>query len=412
MVAVAGLAWLLWGSTSPSAEADHGSNPKGRGHFSVNSGDSAEAPAATKAGARPAKKKAETIVDAKEAAKFRRFFLPPLKFENASLEEAMGRIVEAYREAAVATGQTPLDLQIDLSQAARDRPITGTTPRATAGSVIRFVAALSSNGLGGTLPDFRLTALDRKPDRSGKIEVPPDLRSMLQQPLDGSSASDGGDPFAGSGVPQERASLHDILLAMGFDPTIDCQLTGSSLSYGNFSEADLARLQAMIEVANGGEFGPLQNKSSVRILDMADAAAQIWTDGATLDPEAMQQLMRQTAQIKGTDLMSLPEVTARPGETATIEFIKEVPDGEGGMTWTGHRVITNSVPYGLGNQIEMTYETRETADQIPIVVHQEVILPEHGSGVGVSQGPDGKKVIVLHDVDTIDATGRPLAGRE
>jgi hypothetical protein len=367
---------------------------------------------------------AEVASDA-EMEKFRRFFLPPIELKNASIGEAAAEIKRAYRETALATGEIPLDLDIDYSDAQTLKPLNCVTPRATAGTVIRFVAAMTGNRTDGALPNFQIKALCPDPVRSGKLEVPPDLPSILDAYQNGAiSATEaklpedpfaisseveklaGKDPFSTSG---SRPDLKSELLSLGFNEGVECRLSsGSVLSYKNFSEIEIEQLKTLIELGSGGELGPIQGKTTTKIVAMNPEKNLSIASGETLSDGDLQLVMREFAMTRGTDLLALPSVVSRNGEVARVEIAGESAEALQNQSWAGVRMASTSVPFGLGTQVEFACETSNGSDE-PVRIRERMTIPEGNSGVSVVQGKDGKTYVVMQGVTMIDATGRPIS---
>ena len=361
----------------------------------------------------------------KELEKFSRFFLPPIKLEQATIGEAVAAIVAAYRETAAATGETALDLSVELGSARTRRPITCTTPRAPAGSVIRYVAALAGNRSKGSLPNFRLEALSNKPDRSGRIEVPPGWESQLADFLAaGKKASEarlGEDPFAhqvqetgatgdpSSATPQSKVELRDLLVSLGFNPALVCDSSApNGVAYENMSEAELEWLGALVETSTRGGLGPVQIKTHTKVLMVPDSLADLLNSGDAFNDGQVQLMMRKFASTQGVDLMTLPAITARESQVSSVEIVNPAFTPEGDETWTGVRMVTTAVPYGLGSQVEFAFKTRGKIGAAETQVREQVTLPENGNGMAIAPMDGGQKLIVLQGNTLIDATGRPI----
>lgn len=394
------------GSTSNSSDAD---------------GDSL-----SKSGKSAARVTAPKPASDKEQEKFKRFFLPPIKLEGATIEEAVAAILAAYRETAAATGETAQDLRVDLASARTRKPITCTTPRAPAGTVLRYVAALAGNGTKGSLPNFRLEALSDQADRKGKMDVPPDWASrvtdFLTNGTKGTEAKLAEDPFAKpareeaaqddpfSGNSPPRPKLKDLLTAQGFNPNLICQQTGSSFTYENMSEAEQELLAALAETSGIGGLGPVQLKTTTMVLEAPESFSASLTSGAALTDAEVQLRLREFARNEGVDLMTLPAITARQGEVATVELGSSVstPDGTGEESWNGVRMVTTAVPYGLGSQVEFALKTRDL-EGAEAQARERITLGENGSGLAISPATNGKSIVVIQGNTMIDATGQPIA---
>ena len=143
-----------------TGEAGEGAANGRPGLLAYDSGASAEASARPTKTSRPRAEK-KPAPDA-EQEKFKRFFLPPIKLENATLDEAIAAVIAAYEEAARLTGETAQPLDIDRSAAAPRETVSALMPRAPADAVLRHVAALFGHRLKGSLPNFELMARLRR----------------------------------------------------------------------------------------------------------------------------------------------------------------------------------------------------------------------------------------------------------
>jgi hypothetical protein len=146
-------------------------------------------------------------------------------------------------------------------------------------------------------------------------------------------------------------------------------------------------------------------------------------DVSQLDGAAMTQLMRQLEQSKGVDMVVQPSITARPGEDAKIEIIREVifpprtPDEGYRTDNTGIVVDLRPSPYGFGHHVDLNFSEKVVAEgpeSDPIqIVERTAISDSSFSGDGnssmhVQTHPDGSRSVVLVTPTLIDATGQPL----
>ena len=389
--------------------------------------DDSTLPKPAKSGERPPAPKPATD---QELEKFSRFFLPPIKLKEATIEQAVAAITAAYRETAEATGEPALDLRVETNHARTRRPITCTTPRAPAGTVLRYVASIAGNRTKGSLPSFRLEALSDTPDRTGKLKLPPGWESWVADFLaaagKSSEAKLGKDPFENfksdqsakddpfSTTPAAKLNLQDLLASLDFNPAARCQsssspgLSDENLSYEDLSEAEVERLSALIETATRNGLGPIQIKSNTKVLVIPESLAEPFRSGTTLNDGEVQLSMRVFAQTKGVDLMTLPSITSRESQIGTVEITSSQLSPAGAATWQGVRMVTTSVPYGLGSQTEFAFEARNP-DGTHAQLREQITLPENSNGVAITPYTDGQSLILLQGNNMIDSTGNPFA---
>jgi hypothetical protein len=417
---------FILNDTRTEEAADAGSNMlrlSAAGAETENSGSSKPA----KSGDRPSAPRPATD---QELEKFSRFFLPPIKLKEATIEQAVAAIIAAYRETAGATGEPALDLRVETNHARTRRPITCTTPRAPAGTVLRYVASIAGNRTKGSLPSFRLEALSDMPDRKGKLKLPSGWESWVADFLASAGRSSeaklGEDPFENfknnqsakddpfSTIPAAKLNLQDLLASLDFNPAARCQsssspgLSDDNLSYEDMSEAEVERLSALVETATRNGLGPIQIKSNTKVLVIPEGLAESFRSGTTLDDGEVQLSMRVFAQTKGVDLMTLPSITSRESQIGTVEITSSQLSSAGADTWQGVRMVTTSVPYGLGSQTEFAFEARNP-DGTHAQVREQIILPENSSGVAIAPYTEGQRLILLQGNTMIDATGNPFA---
>lgn len=137
----------------------------------------------------------------------------------------------------------------------------------------------------------------------------------------------------GSGTPFEKGVLLSACCGLlGAALLISGVRIGSDLSTLSDSEEvsgvqdnpfggmAFAEDEPQLELSSGTKV--LQVKVSIKAVLTAGKIAE---NGSIRNDEEMQMLMRELAQTKGTMLMTLPNVTARAGERAAIEIIRENP---------------------------------------------------------------------------------------
>lgn len=379
-----------------------------------------------KSGERPTAPKPATD---QELEKFSRFFLPPIKLKEATIDQAVAAVISAYRETAEATGEPALDLRVETHHARTRKPITCTTPRAPAGAVLRYVAAIAGNRTKGRLPGFRLEALSDEPVRVGNLDLPFGWESGLaeflvttkaseaklgENPFEQFDTKDGtkNDPF--SATPKAAVNLQELLASLGFNPAAQFrnstspELSKDILRYENMSETEVEWLSTLVETATRGGLGPLQIKTSTKVLVVPESLLESLTSGSTLTEGEVQLSMRKFAQTKGVDVMTLPAITGRESQIGTVEITSSQLSSAGADTWQGVRMVTTSVPYGLGSQTEFAFESR-SPDGTHAQVREQITLPENSNGVAITPYTEGQRLIVLQGNSMIDAAGNPFA---
>jgi len=435
VLALAGLSWfLLHRSEVPDdgANASRPSRPTGSSSENSSSGDSPHL--ATNNGPRDKALAAGPI----RKEEFRRFFLPPLRFEDATLEQAIAKLTDAYRQVATATGaEFPADLHIDLSSARSDQHLTCTTPRATVPMVLHFIAAQFGNTTTGELPDFRLVALDDTPNQSGSAKFPMNATDLLLRVRDAQKLREqASDPFApaedsspgalklpalAQGAPDPFApseanielkvniirtiDIKDLLASFGIglskDSSFDCNF--DSISYRNFSEADVSKLQSALDIGQGNDFGADHADLNLKIISGSESIA-LSNGSASLTNADFSDVMRTYSETKGTVLHTLPTAKAAFDETATIDNTIQATNSDGETTWSGERLSFSSSPLGLGHETTVNYESR-SEDSEPIAIQQKIDIPDNGVGLTSIHLANGKVVVLASQAALTNASG-------
>jgi hypothetical protein len=160
------------------------------------------------------------------------------------------------------------------------------------------------------------------------------------------------------------------------------------------------------------------------------AAGSEWTPPETsqLEEASLQALFHDLAE-KGAQLTTLPAITARVGEQAKIEMVRDliVPvgggDGEQGFEThvIGKVLDLTPVPLGFGHRVDLNFtDTTGGLDEDTLAAKIDrrtdlgdtAFSADGQARVHVQTRPDGTRTVLLVTPTLIDATGRPLRGQE
>ena len=344
-----------------------------------------------------------------------RFYLPPVSIDGLSLEAALQKLQAAYEATCRETGETPIQLTYSVPPGL-DRPLTVKIGSATLDNSIRLLASLSSLKVKREGPAYLFEA----PAETGKLvkktlRVPPDILSRLN-----SAAS---SPSSGP------ADLAAAIAALGIDLDPSTRLKFSpgsaTLQIETTRAADEVAVSAMVERLVGEL--PIQHQLRTRIIELT--ADMEWTlpESAQLDEAGIQLMMRELAQIKGVDLMTMPSVTARDGEAAKVEIVRDlispVPGSDGEFRTDPVGVVLDVTPVvlGFGQKIEIGFNVTEgdidpKTSAVKIVNRASMtdtsFTRDASTRIHVETRPDGSRVLLLVTPTLIDATGRPVRPAE
>ncbi len=346
------------------------------------------------------------------------FMLPEMAIDGLSLEEALRKLNAAYQDACLKSGETPLDLKFAVAPGSSRIQRLRLRERSFSSSV-RLVATLAGMTSSRSGLTFHFKPLSGEPMRVVRsIRVRPDLSQKLTE-LAGHTTGD-------------RMEMSDSLgqlirnLGLDLDPSTRLTLDASGkLSLETTRASDAAALTSLIEEING--HARLQHKVMARIIELSNETEWTAPDTSRMSDAEHESFMRGMAKRKGTMLKTLPSVTSRAGQIASIEMIREfsVPSDDSGEAFETHRVgqvmHVKASPLGFGHDLVFdftdTVVENDPANGKPVFhndteVSDAGFSSDHGSRLVVQTRDDGSRSVVLVTSQLIDATGRPLRDPE
>lgn len=375
----------------------------------------------------------------------KKFYLPEVEIDGLPLKAALAKLQAAYENVCRESGEIPLSLTFVVPPEAT-RPLTVKTGIRNLDGAIHLVAAMSGLKVSRTGSEYAFTA----PKESGEtvkksFKLPPDFFA--------DPSSKETDPFAEVPVlpegmspsehlatlfdkkdddiiwtdPDEPAQLSpaDYFASKGIALDPDTKLirnADGTLQLETTSAADRIAIEGMIDLAVNDV--PVQHKMETRMVQIS--ADTDWTppDLSQLDAAGVAQLMRQLDQSKGVEIVVQPDITARSGENAKIEIIREViqpprtPDEGYRKDDVGVVVNFRPTPYGFGSHVDLNFSEKVIVADGPEsdpfrIVERTSIADSSFSGDGnanmhVQTHPDGSRSVVFVTPTLIDATGQPL----
>jgi hypothetical protein len=343
------------------------------------------------------------------------FYLPPVHIDGLPLEAALKKLQAAYEEACRETGEMPIQLAFGVPPGPA-RPLTVKIGTATLDNSIRLLASLSSMKVkrDGSAYLFELPEETGQPVKKS-LPVPPDILSRLKS----AAPSPSGDP----------ADLIGAFAALGVDLDPSTRLKffpgSSTVLLETLSAADEVAVSALIGRIAGDP--PIQHKLQTRVLELA--AGLEWTppESPQLDEAGLQLLMRELAQIKGVELMTMPSTVTRDGQLAKVEIVRDlispVPGSEAEWRTDKVGVVLDVTPVvlGFGQRVDVGFKATEAdidpeTSEVNIVERASIedtsFTRDTSTRLHVETRPDGSRILLLVTPTLIDATGRPVRTAE
>lgn len=355
--------------------------------------------------------------------RLKEFMLPEIAIDGLTLGEALRKLMAAYQDACLKSGETPLPLVFTVPAAAT-RKLTLHLPAGNFNASVQLLATLSGMKASRKDREYRFEPLtgERK-QVSQELPVPPDFNTTLNVMAGVETAIEPGDPFARQ-EPIVRKTEIECLTALGLDldPSTHVSLGASGkLTLKTTSAADAAAISELAKSLS--EHPPMQTKFTSKILELPSGADWTPPNGSRMRDDEVQMLMREMSQTKGVELQTTPTVTARNGQNATVEIIREViyPTDDTGKNFETRNVgkvlnLQGSL-LGFGHEVATTFtdttggldpSTGKAAFDKRTDMADTGFSSDGGSRFIVQTRPDGSRTVLLLNSTMIDATGRPI----
>lgn len=342
------------------------------------------------------------------------FMLPEVVIDGLSLEDALAKLMNAYRDACSRSEETSLDLKFIVPPGSSKVLQLHLRGKSFSGSV-RMLAALSGMSVSrnGLTYHFKAMNAERK-EVQRSFQVPPDFSKTVAE-------------MAGQPVTDELAAaapLHDLLRKLGLDLDPSTRLSpGSSgeLNLKTDSAADAAALAGLIGAIQTQP--NLQHKVTTKFVELPSESNWKAPDTSRMSDTELAIVIRELSQTEGADLMTAPSVTAKARQRATIEVIREMivpkPSGEGFETHDVGKVMqVETGPLGFGHDVGYdfsdTVAETDPANERPTIKKRTDIKDggfssDNGARFIVQTREDGSRSIVFVTTQLTDPTGRPIS---
>ena len=337
------------------------------------------------------------------------FILPVVLIDGLELEAALRKVLAAYQDACRKSGETPLALRFAVPPGT-SRKLHLLLNATSFKTSVQLLATLSGMKVTRDGVEYRFAKIDNERRTTQRtLDVRPDFQSTLQE-LRGDLAA--------------QAPLCDLVARLGLELDPSTRLTlgaDGKLTLETKSSADAAAVSALVRTL--GEQVQINQKFTTKVLELAADAKWTPPDLAQMDDAQLESLMRDMARRKGTELMTLPSITAHNGQSAALEITREfiTPTDETETTFETHNIgkvmhIQGSA-LGFGHDLAFDYidttGSIDTATMKPVIQKRTELKDsgfssDGGTRIIVQTRPDGSRAILLLTSTLIDATGLPL----
>ncbi|WP_234043171.1 hypothetical protein [Luteolibacter yonseiensis] len=364
--------------------------------------------------------------------RLKEFYLPVVDINGLTLREALAKLMAAYEDACAKAGEVPIPLTFDVPPTATKKLRLRLSPGNFSSSV-RFLATYAGMKVNRDKTVYRFEPFaDERGEVKRSVSLPPDFATRLSEQTSLSSGSESDSPIGeGEGSPRKavpvRMTIAEILKASGLelDPSTRLSVKPSGeLILETPSGADAAAISALEDSLKNDV--PIQNKFTTKVLHIPADLDWAAPDTSQMTDSEIQLFMRQMSQKKGVDLLTLPEVTARGNQDASIENVRELiyPTNAEGTEFEKQQIgVTmqmkgDALAFGHDVDFQFTHTTGGLDNPLekPVIEKHTVsgagYTGDRGARLAVETQPDGSRVVVLLSATMIDATGQPLHGAE
>jgi hypothetical protein len=284
---------------------------------------------------------------------------------------------------------------------------------------VQLLAALSGMKVSRKDMDFRFEPMaDERKSVNRNLRVSPNFLTDLNV-LAGmvpASARDSQDP----NIP---IFVEYCLKKLGLtDPSTHVSVgVSGDLKLETMSTKDAAVISELARSI--GEQAPAQVKTETKIVEIPVDSS--WTPPAEtqMTDDQIAMMMRDLAQQKGVELQTLPSVTSRNGQNATVEIVREFiyPIDDSGKAFESRNVgkvlHMEGNLLGFGHEVDLKFtnttvgmdpETGRPAFDNRTDMADKSYSVDGGTKLVVQTRPDGSRTLMFLKSRMIDATGQPI----
>ena len=356
--------------------------------------------------------------------------LPEVAIDGLTLNDALQKLMGVYEQTCARTGEIPLRLTFELPPGTTKKLNLKLSPR-NFNSSVQLLATYCGMKVSRSKTTYHFEPIpDERKQVSLAMKVPTDFVSRLIEqagipPLSCFEQFKNPSFVEASPIPLPLGVIFKMS-GLDLDPSTRVSLGHSgSLELETISGTDAAVISALTETLAGDK--PIQHKFTSQLVEIPPGSNWTPPDVSQMTDSQLQLLMREMPATAGTELTTLPSVTAKSGQEVSLVMTREliVPTDESGTTFETHDIgkvvkITGS-SLGFGHETSIHYTDLavapdEAAKTIAPITHTDLTdsgyTTDGGSRIAVQTRPDGSKTLLIVTSRLIDATGRPVHGDE
>lgn len=320
-----------------------------------------------------------------DPAHFKHFYMPDgVDVRGLGTRAALEKVRTSYVGICEKGGEKPRDLAFQVP-AGYEKPLRIKLSGGTLDSSVRHIAAASKLevSLDGTTYRFR------QPEETGQlvkksIPVSPDFAYLLGESGNEKLASAiSRDPRIGF----QRAGID-------LDESTKLSLENSTtLAMETRSAADQIAIATLLSRTGL----PVQQSLSTTVFEVAPGSDWEGPGEGSFDAATADRMLADLSSRRDVKVSGIPTITSRDGETTTLRADGRVLRMTTSLVGAGHEVQTRLTASSKGKRIEL---------------HDSGYTSNRGTRFTVRTQPDGTRLVFAVTPTLIDATGRPVYGRE
>lgn len=347
--------------------------------------------------------------------RLREFMLPAVMVDGLSLDAALRKLMATYKDACQKSGETPLPLNFAIPPGAV-RKLTVQLPAGNFKTSVQLLAALSGMKVSRKDLEYRFEAIENERKSVNRdLQVSPDFQDALRKMAGFTSES-----AEAANAPE---SIEECLAKLGqIDPSTRVSLEASGhLKLETMHTADAAMIENLAKSFDN--LPPTHLQSETKIVELP--ADSQWTppDVSQMTNGEIEKLLQDFSRQKGTEVMTLPGVTSRNGQAATIALSPNVfyPSNEPGKeperSNVGKVLALEGNFLGFGHDVDVRFSDtsigmdpstgKATLDKRTEMTDR-TYSSDGGTKLVVQTRPDGSRTVLVFKSATSDASGRPI----